>query len=237
MVKLKDIADVCGVSVATVSRALNGLTNESKERTAFIRRTAQEMGYYPNVAAKTLKTSRSNNLGILYEDRMNHEYFSSLLDDIRRESNARGYDLMLIGSSEETERNYYEHVRKRNLDGVIVIQADFSSPDVIRLAGSDIPTVVIDHMYDGCDCDNKSDSCCKHRQLVVFKDIRETIFEVHFAERGPVGVALFFSVTHACSPSPERSMPAIPVPLFMVQIRCVSCLISSGDPMISIVPW
>ena len=45
MVKLKDIADVCGVSVATVSRALNGLTNESKERTAFIRRNEQEMGY------------------------------------------------------------------------------------------------------------------------------------------------------------------------------------------------
>ena len=58
MVRLKDIAEVCGVSVATVSRALNGLTNENRERTAYILRTAKEMGYYPNVAARTLKTSR-----------------------------------------------------------------------------------------------------------------------------------------------------------------------------------
>nr|MCR5371596.1 helix-turn-helix domain-containing protein [Clostridium sp.] len=36
MIRLKDIAEVCGVSVATVSRALNGVTNENKERTAYI---------------------------------------------------------------------------------------------------------------------------------------------------------------------------------------------------------
>ncbi len=153
MVRLKDIAEACGVSVATVSRALNGLTNESKERTAAICQTAREMGYYPNAAARTLKTSRSNNIGILYEDRMNHEYFSSLLDELRKEADARGYDLTLIGrSGGEDDGNYYEHARRRNLDGVIVIQADFDSANVIRLASSSIPCVVIDHMYEGCDC-------------------------------------------------------------------------------------
>ena len=45
MVRLKDIAEACGVSVATVSRALNGLTNENRERTSFICQTARDMGY------------------------------------------------------------------------------------------------------------------------------------------------------------------------------------------------
>ena len=153
MVRLKDIADACGVSVATVSRTLNGVTNGSKDQTELIFRTAREMGYYPNAAARTLKTSRSNNIGILYEDRMNHEYFSSLLDDLRREADRKGYDLTLIGQEEgEGGGNYYEHARRRNLDGVIVIQADFESANVIRLATSTIPSVVIDHMYEGCDC-------------------------------------------------------------------------------------
>lgn len=153
MVRLKDIAEACGVSVATVSRALNGLTNENKERTSFICQTAKEMGYYPNAAARTLKTSRSSNIGILYEDRMNHEYFSSLLDDLRTCADARGYDLTLIGQGRGEEAgNYYEHVRRRNLDGVVVIQADFDSANVIRLASSDMPSVVIDHVYEGCDC-------------------------------------------------------------------------------------
>lgn len=153
MIRLKDIADVCGVSVATVSRALNGLTNENKERTAFIRKTAQEMGYYPNVAAKTLKTSRSNNLGILYEDRMNHEYFSSLMEQLREEADRRGYDLTLIGRCPgEDAGHYYEHARRRSLDGIVVIQADFESAGVIRLATGGIPSVIIDHLYEGCDC-------------------------------------------------------------------------------------
>ena len=152
MVRLKDIAEACGVSIATVSRALNGLTNESRERTAFICRTAQEMGYYPNAAAKTLKTSRSSNLGILYEDRMNHEYFSSLIDDLRREADRRDYDLTFMGRSSRLKGSYYEHARQRNLDGVIVLQADYEDPGVIRLASGSIPTVIIDHLYEGCDC-------------------------------------------------------------------------------------
>ena len=152
MVRLKDIAEVCGVSVATVSRALNGLTSESKERTAFICQTAREMGYFPNVAAKTLKTSRSNNLGILYEDRMNHEYFSSLIDELRTEADKRGYDLTFLGRSDGAENGYYEHARQRSLDGEIIVQADFDSPGVIRLATGGIPVVVIDHTYEGCDC-------------------------------------------------------------------------------------
>ena len=160
MVRLKDIAEACGVSVATVSRALNGVTNENKERTSFICKTAKEMGYYPNAAARTLKTSRSNNIGILYEDRMDHEYFSSLLDDLRRCADGKGYDLTLIGRGRgEEDGNYFEHVRRRNLDGVVVIQADFDSANVIRLATSAIPAVIIDHIYEGCDCvasDNRS---------------------------------------------------------------------------------
>ena len=159
MVRLKDIAEVCGVSVATVSRALNGLTNENRERTAFICQTARDMGYYPNAAARTLKTSRSNNLGILYEDRMNHEYFSSLFDELRREADAHGYDLTFLGQGGFSESNYYEHARQRNLDGVIVVQADYDAAGIIRLATSSIPTVIIDHTYDGCDCvtsDNRS---------------------------------------------------------------------------------
>ena len=165
MIRLKDIAEVCGVSVATVSRALNGLTNENRERTAFICQTARDMGYYPNAAARTLKTSRSNNLGILYEDRMNHEYFSSLFDELRREANAHGYDLTFLGRGSSSDSNYYEHARQRSLDGVIVVQADYDAAAVIRLATSSIPTVIIDHTYEGCDCVN-SDNRTSMEQIV-----------------------------------------------------------------------
>ena len=169
MVRLKDIADACGVSVATVSRALNGIPTISREQTKLITRTAKEMGYYPNSAARTLKTSRSYNIGILYEDRLDHEYFSSLLNSLRREAELRGYDLTLISqeNAEASDDNYYEHARRRNLDGVIVIQADFDSAGVMRLATSSIPSVIIDHMYNGCDCVG-SDNRASVEQLVKY---------------------------------------------------------------------
>ena len=151
-VRLKDIADACGVSTATVSRALNGRSQSANHTTVMIRRTADEMGYVPNAAALTLKTNRSSNIGVLYEDQMNHEYFSLLLDDLRREASKRGYDITLIGEEGDNRKNYNEHARRRNLDGVIVIQADFDSAEVIRLATSSLPSVIIDHMYEGCNC-------------------------------------------------------------------------------------
>ena len=177
MVRLKDIAEACGVSVATVSRALNGLTNEGRERTAFICQTAKDMGYYPNAAARTLKTSKSNNIGIIYEDMMTHVYFSSLFDALRREAERFGYDLTFLGRGDFTGRNYYEHARQRSLDGVIVVQADFDSAGIMRLATSSIPTVIVDHTYEGVDCvtsDNRSsmEQIVRHVHLRGHRKIR-----------------------------------------------------------------
>lgn len=153
MVKMKDIAMACGVSVSTVSRALNGQTNPDKKKAAFIRQKAREMGYAPNAAARTLKTRRSHNIGILYEDRMDHEYFSLLLNELRASAEEHGNDMTFIRHSLHGEEgNYDERVRRRSLDGVVVVQADFNSADIIRLAAGSIPTVVIDHAYEGCDC-------------------------------------------------------------------------------------
>ena len=153
MVTIKDIAEACGVSVATVSRAMNGLANPENQHTVDIIRKAREMGYYPNSAARTLKTRRSNNIGIVYEDRMDHEFFSLLLNEVRFAAEDQGYDLTFIRRSSHHEAGaYQDRARRRNLDGVVVVQADFTSADVMRLAASGFPTVVIDHVYDGCDC-------------------------------------------------------------------------------------
>ena len=62
MVSLKDIAKECGVSTATVSKALNGQHDIGEETKARVRETAERMGYFPNAAARALKTNRSYNV-------------------------------------------------------------------------------------------------------------------------------------------------------------------------------
>lgn len=150
MVTLKDIATICNVSVATVSRALNGQSEVNGNTAKRIRRIAREMGYLPNAAARTLKTNRSHNIGILYEDEIHHEYFSLLIDSIRNSAEKKGYDITFLHKS--TNTSYYEHARYRGLDGIVILQAAFHTPEIMQLAGSDLPCVAIDYEYECCSC-------------------------------------------------------------------------------------
>ena len=67
-VKLKDIADRAGVSVAAVSAALNGTGTVSAAMRERVRKVAQEMNYEPNFAAKLLKQKQNNDLGLIVSD-------------------------------------------------------------------------------------------------------------------------------------------------------------------------
>ena len=153
MVTIKDISERCGVSRATVSKALNGHTDIGADTIAQIRRVAKEMGYLPNATARGLKLGRSHNIGVLFVDKtacgLTHEYFSSILDSLKVESERLGYDITFISKDiGEFKMDYYEHAKYRNCDGVIIASVDFSDPAVLKLIASEIPTVSLDFVYD-----------------------------------------------------------------------------------------
>ena len=70
MVSIKDIARRCGVSVATVSKALNDCSDISILTKKKVRAVADELGYFPNANAKALKTSKTSTIGIIYNVRL-----------------------------------------------------------------------------------------------------------------------------------------------------------------------
>lgn len=153
MVSLKDISLACGVSTATVSKALNDhkdIGEETKER---IRKTAKEMGYFPNSAAKALKTHRSYNIGVLFVDDdmsgLTHDYFAYVLDSLKSTAEAKGYDITFINAckTRPNKMSYLEHSKYRGFDGVVIACIDFSAPEVLELVRSDIPIVTIDHLF------------------------------------------------------------------------------------------
>lgn len=153
MVSLRDISEVCGVSVATVSKALNDQNDISEETKLRIQQTAKKMGYLPNSAAKALKTNRTWNLGVLFVDEaqsgLTHDYFAHVLDSFKRTAEKRGYDITFINSCKtRTNRmSYLEHTRYRGFDGVVIACIDFGDPEVVELIGSDVPVVTIDHIF------------------------------------------------------------------------------------------
>jgi LacI family transcriptional regulator len=155
MVSLKDIAAACGVSTATVSKALRDQKDISKETKERIRQTADRMGYFPNAAARALKTNESKNLGVLYEEEagqgLTHEYFSGVLQGFKSQAEELGYDITFISTHRGAEgMSYLEHCRYRNFAGVVIVCAEYSDPEVVELLNSGFPIVTIDCVYQNC---------------------------------------------------------------------------------------
>jgi LacI family transcriptional regulator len=157
MATIKDISNKCGVSPATVSKALNGYTDVSKETIELIRRTANEMHYMPNAAARLLKTNISHNIGVLFVDEshcgLTHEYFSRILNSAKEEAESLGYDITFISQFIGGKAvSFLEHCRYHRCDGVLIACVNFESDAVKELVQSDIPVVTIDYTYDDTSC-------------------------------------------------------------------------------------
>ena len=126
MVSMKDIALRCGVSVATVSKALNGQPDIGEETRNRIAAVASEMGYMTNSAARALKTNRTYNLGVLFVDErrsgLAHEYFSAIENSEGLEYYVRINDAVFTNCDAKSEKDLMDsrfyYLAERRSDGV-----------------------------------------------------------------------------------------------------------------------
>jgi len=151
LVTLKDIAKECDVSFSTVSKALKNSPEISEEKTKFIQKKAEEMGYHPNIAARTLRTNKTFDIGVIFEDKtgsgFQHQYFATVISGFQQVAQEKGYEMSFIGNP-TSNYDYYTHARSRNYDGVAILSCDFESKGVVNLINSDIPTITLDYYYD-----------------------------------------------------------------------------------------
>ena len=152
MVSMKDIALRCGVSMSTVSKALNGRVDVGAAKKEQILKVAKELGYTANSAARALKTNRTYSIGIVFTDLSNsgfmHEFFASTLNHFRMEAERRGYDITFISENMgPANTGYLQHALARGLDGVAIICADFFDPKIQELVRSNLPIISLDHAF------------------------------------------------------------------------------------------
>lgn len=153
MISMKDIAARCGVSVATVSKALNNHDDIGAATKKQVREVAKELGYFPNSSARALKTRRTYNIGVLFVDEgqsgLTHDYFAHVLDSFKVTAELNGFDITFINcNSQRGGMSYLEHSLYRGVDGVVIACVDFYDPDVLELIHSELPVVTIDHVFD-----------------------------------------------------------------------------------------
>ena len=149
-VTIKELSAACGLSVSTVSKALNNYPDVSEETRRQVRETAQRLGYRPSAIARGLKMGRTFNLGVLYTDDsqsgFTHNYFAPVLEAFKSEAESRGYDITFImHKTGEGRMTYLEHCLYRNVDGVGIVNCHFDGPEERELIGSALPVVLVDH--------------------------------------------------------------------------------------------
>lgn len=154
MASMKDIANACHVSVATVSKALNDHKDIGEETKLHIKQVAKEMGYFPNSVARALKTNKTYNIGVLFVEEarsgLTHNFFSHVLDSFKTTAEEQGYDITFLNCSKKryNRMSYLEHSRYRGFDGVVIACVNFDDPQVVELIQSDLPIVTVDRTYD-----------------------------------------------------------------------------------------
>lgn len=131
MVTIYDIAKTTGYSAPTVSKALTGAGRLSEETRSKITKIAKDMGYEPNISARTLTTKKSNLIGVIYDDTgmnrgFSHPLFSEVLTRFRDSIEQSGYDLVFL--SRHFNMSYYAHAKYRCVDGVIIINPATNNP-------------------------------------------------------------------------------------------------------------
>lgn len=151
MAGIRDLARECGVSVATVSRALNGHPEVSASTRAQVWAVARRLGYQPSQSARALVRGRSDTVGLLWDTGYEnggrrHPFLQDLMTGIKQALGENGRHLLLLNviGRHDDRQLYLETVRQHQLDGVIMMGVDSRLPSISALTASGLPCVAFD---------------------------------------------------------------------------------------------
>lgn len=149
-ITIKDVARECGLSISTVSRVLNGNYPVSKEAREKIERTIQELGYRPNLVARSLKSSSTGMLGVVVADIAN-SFFMKMGKGIEEEVAASGLQILFASSDgkREKEKQILDSLLERRVDGLIIASSGRSGRELNRFIQEGIPVIAVDRRLSG----------------------------------------------------------------------------------------
>ena len=147
-----DIARKLNLSKVSVSKALRDHPDISEETRRLVKKTAAEMGYMPNLLARSLTAQRTSTLGVVVP-KIAHTFFSSVIDSIQARATEEGYGIILAVSNENAalERQHIERLMAMRVDGLLVSVSQETRDAAIfeRVEQMQIPLVFFDRKLEG----------------------------------------------------------------------------------------
>ena len=162
---IKDVANECGLSVATVSRVLNNSANVSERSAKRVHDAIEKLGYSPNFLGRNLR-KRETNVILVTMPTSEHSFYMKIVAGIQQYCQPRGYDVICASynNSSEVEVRQMNMLFNRTVDGVILLGTSYPAEKLNKLAetynialccegveGADVLTVVVDDEQGGYD--------------------------------------------------------------------------------------
>ncbi len=151
-VSLKDIAQKVGVSTALVSYVLNNQKEGriGKEVAKRIKEAAKELNYRTNQIARSLKTNKTNILGLIVAD-ISNPFWSAIARIIEDEAEKNNYTVLFSSSDESTDKlqKLIDIFLNHQVDGLIIAPTENSATQLLYLQENEVPFVLVDRYFPG----------------------------------------------------------------------------------------
>jgi LacI family transcriptional regulator len=150
---MHDVAKEADVSIATVSRVINGANGVSAKLAQRVQRAMQKLHYHPSTVARSFKKQETRLIGIIIP-LLDHPFFSQLAQVIERELFHNDYRALICNTEEDEARelDYVELLLRQRIDGVIINSAIENTDYMFELQSQNIPCVLIDRNVEKFEC-------------------------------------------------------------------------------------
>ena len=154
-ITIKDVAKIAGVSIATVSSALNDKSGVGANTKFRVLAVAEKLGYEPNILARGLVTKQTHTIGLIISD-ISNPFFTRVVRGIEDVANENGFNLILCNTDEEEkkEKDYLRILQGKQVDGFIIASAGGDSTHIKNLVKKNIPVVLLDRKLEGLHIDS-----------------------------------------------------------------------------------
>lgn len=182
-VSIRDVAKEAGVSVSTVSRALNGYTDVSEKTRIKIQQTVQKLGYIPNQSAKNLSSKTNQNIALIIGDLGKEEkldeFTGNILRGVYEYVNKRGVTMATYGVDTfmQKERTLRDLCAEYSLAGVMLLGMKLQDPYLAEAKDLEIPCVLVDTHVEG-----KNTATVTTDDQKAFEEITDYVLDKGYSE-------------------------------------------------------
>ena len=174
MITIRDVAKRAGVSISTVSNALNGMPNVGEETRQRVIDSAKELNYVPNLNAKLMKKRKTNNIG-LFLPNFHTTFYTRLVQEMYSACSNAGFAMLVHISDSYTSRRLAATILSSNIDGAVILNENLLDKDVSVLESKKIPYVFLDKPVAG----NKLSSVLINNEMGITQGVEYLVHTGH----------------------------------------------------------